>query len=346
MIKTSLLIVQLLAEFRKFSEITERLLCTMILRRTSKYRPPVYRALITALTLLLLPIPQLLPAQQPLSNSELKEKMIVSGPVPLNPEKTVILDVKNKKLVLECTTCLEQGVLEMFLCPKQTKEHESIVSLDAKMAVVHAGLLALGAKPGTPVSYHPEYKPPTGQKLDIYMTWTDAEGKPNRFKAQQLIRNVTYRYFEEPLAAVPQGVVIDEGENSLRYDKTNKLLLWFGHMTQAKKTELLAMSDDAEYQTAINKMFDDSQFTELKADFVFVGSKFSQLEDGTNLYQAEMGSGICVANFSDSMIDINIESSASDSNRLYEPYTERLPPTGTKVTVELIPDETKEPPLK
>ena len=261
----------------------------------------------------------------------------VSGPVPLNPEKTVLLDTKERKLILKTTTCLRQGVLEMFLCPKQTKEHESIVSIDAKMAVIHAGLLALGAKPGAPAQFQPEFKPPMGQKIRIVMSWKDKDGKEHSHTAQQLIRNVTYRYFEEPLESVPAGVVISDEEDCLRYDEMNRLLLWFGHMTTAKRDELLKMSDDKSYQKVIRKMFQDSQFHELNADFVFVGSKIVQTDEGESLYLAEMGSGICVANFSDSMIDINIKSSASDAVRLYEPYTERLPETGTPATVELLP---------
>jgi hypothetical protein len=261
-----------------------------------------------------------------------------AAPVPLNPKETILLDKPHGKLLLKAQVVLREGLLEMFLCPKQTKEHEAIVSLDGKMHIIHAGLLALGAEPGSPVQFRPEYTPPRGPKIDIYVNWKDEEGKPQRMKAQQWIRRATHRYFEAPLAKVPEGVVLNEGDDSLRYDTMNSVLLWFGSMTDEKKQELLKMSEDEAYRKAVISLHDQGQYREMQADFVFVGSAFRKLEDGTELYLAEAGSGICVANFPDAMIDINQESSASEAEGLlFEPYTERIPPVGTEVTVELIP---------
>ena len=263
---------------------------------------------------------------------------VASMPVPLNQKGTVLLDKTNRRLLLKGEVCLREGVLEMFLCGKQTKEHESIVSLDAKAAVIHAGLLALGAKPGKPVQFQPEFVAPQGPKLDIFVSWKDASGKLQRQRAQKWVRKLTFRYFEEPLAAVPAGVKIDNSvDDGLRYDRMNQLLLFYGTMSSQKRDEFLEMSDVPEYQQAIRKMFQDSQPREIKAEFVFAGSGFSKLDDGSVYYQAEGGSYICVANFADSMIDVDIQSSASDAvGRSFEPYTERIPPVGTPVTVELV----------
>lgn len=261
-----------------------------------------------------------------------------AAPVPLNPKGTILLDKPNGRLLLKADVVLREGLLEMFLCPKQTKEHESIVSLDGKMYVIHAGLLALGAEPGSPVQFRPEYKPPRGQKIDIYVNWKDDEERSHRVRAQQWIRKATHRYFEAPLDRVPEGVVLNDGDDSLRYDMMNSLLLWFGTMSDEKKRELLEMSDDEEYRKAVTSLHEQGVYREMQADFVFVGSAFRQLEDGNELYLAEAGSGICVANFFDAMIDINQESSASEAEGLlFEPYTERIPAVGTEVTIELIP---------
>jgi len=291
------------------------------------------------------------PSKPPAKPTPKKEKA-ASGPVPLNPKKTVLIDKPGGRLVLKGTICLREGVLEMFLCKKQTKEHESIVTLDADAATIHAGLLALGAKSGTPVSYRPEYQPPTGTKIKITMEWLDEKGKKKTAKAHEWVRNATFRYFEESLAAVPEGVELSREENSLRYDEMNQLLLWYGHMTKSRRDELLKMSKDAAYQKVIRTMFADSQFKELEADFIFAGSGFSKLEDGTQIYQAENGSVICVANFGDAMIDINVNSPPNSGGLLFEPWTERIPKPGTAVDVILSPvlkpevkksdDETKE----
>ena len=260
-------------------------------------------------------------------------------PIPLNKKRTVLVDKANGKLLLKGEVCLRQGVLEMFLCGKQTKEHESIVAVDAKASVIHAGLLAIGTKPGQPVQFQPTYQAPQGQKIEIYASWTDEAGKKQRVPAQHWVRYVTYRYFEEPLLKVPAGVEIDaRADDGLRYDSMNRLLLYYGTMTNEKRDEFLKMSDDEAYQKVIKKMYKDSQPRQMKAEFVFAGSGFSKLDDGTNYYQAEGGSYICVANFADAMIDVAIKSSASDSaGRSFEPWTERIPPEGTPITVELIP---------
>lgn len=266
------------------------------------------------------------------------------APVPLNPAQTVLLDLPNKRLLLKTQVVLREGVLEMFICKAQTKEHESVLSVDADAYLIHAGLLALGARPGSPARFDEKYHPPAGQKIDIFVIWTDEEGQEHRERAQSWIRHVTRRYYEHPLAALPAGVTIND-DRELRYDEQNKLLLWFGPMTDEQRDELLALSSDKQYQEGIRSFHKASQPREIEADFLFTGSSFYKQKDGSLFYQAESGNIICVANFSDAMIDVSVESSASNANLLFEPYTERIPPLGTPVTVELIPapDEGEKP---
>ena len=101
----------------------------------------------------------------------------------LEPDSDVWVDMKNKQVVLQGNVCLTHGPLEMFAVPKGTKEHESVVAVKTKAAVVHAGLLAVGAESGTTVQFQPKYKPATGEKVEILVFWTDEKGnrrKPGR----------------------------------------------------------------------------------------------------------------------------------------------------------------------
>src|SRR3989442_980811 len=100
-------------------------------------------------------------------------------PVPLNMQETVLLDVPGKRLLLKTRVVLREGLLEMLCCLKQTKEHESILAIESEAYVIHAGLLALGAKPGSPVKFQPEYMPPTGTRIRLFCQWTDSVGKPH-----------------------------------------------------------------------------------------------------------------------------------------------------------------------
>jgi hypothetical protein len=257
--------------------------------------------------------------------------------VPLNKQETVLLDAEGKRLVLKGEVCLREGLLEMLACLKQTKEHESILSVATKAQTVHAGLLALGAEPGEGVRFIPEFRPPTGQKIDIVLTWKDEEGKLHRAPAQSWVRHATRRYFIEPLARLPAEVKLPDDKN-LKYDEKRGEMLWYGPMSEEDRDLFLSLSKDRAYQKVIRSFFEQTKLREMKADFVFTGSAFfTDEKTGEQYYQAEAGDLICVANFSSSVIDVNAESSATNEGLLFEAYTERIPPIGTQVQIELIP---------
>jgi hypothetical protein len=100
------------------------------------------------------------------------------------------LDMKRKAVVIDGQIVLREGELEMFACPKGTKEHESIVAVNVRPQFVHAGLLAVGAKPGTPVKFDPKYTPATGQVIDVFVLWKDEAGKNQKVRAQEWIKHV------------------------------------------------------------------------------------------------------------------------------------------------------------
>lgn len=110
--------------------------------------------------------------------------------VKLSKTGEIWLDTKRKAVVVDGQVCLREGQLEMFACTKGTKEHESIVSVNCHAEEVHAGLLAAGAKPGSPVSFDPKYKAATGQIIDVYVLWKDAQGEKHQARAQDWIRDI------------------------------------------------------------------------------------------------------------------------------------------------------------
>ena len=50
----------------------------------------------------------------------------------LDPRYPVWVDAKEKTVIVDGQVCLRQGMLEMFACTRNTKEHEAIVSADTK----------------------------------------------------------------------------------------------------------------------------------------------------------------------------------------------------------------------
>ena len=260
-----------------------------------------------------------------------------AGFVALNKQRTVLVDAAGKRLLLKAEVCSDSAALEMLCCIKKTKEHEAILSLDAKAYLVHAGLIAINARRGKPVSWSPDFQPPTGQKIDIYLSWTDNDGRFHREKAQTWMRHSVMRYFEYSMKQLPKGFTIPK-DSELRYDKFTKELLWFGPMTVAERDKLLKDCADTEYQKAIQHFFKSGQSRPMQGEWVFAGSRMSRdFDTGKAVYQAEGGDLICVANFPSATLDLTSESSASDDGRLYEAWTERIPKVGTPVTIELIP---------
>ena len=194
----------------------------------------------------------------------------------LMPQYDVWIDPKNKRVVADGSVVLREGQLEMFACPKGTKEHESVVAVDAQAYVVHAGLLAVGAEAGKPVEFQPAYKPATGPEVDVEIVWRDAQGTVHNDKAQDWIRDT----------------------------KTGKAMA---------------------------------------SPWVFGGSGFWTDEvTGKKYYLAESGDLICVSNFPSAMLDLPVESSQDNEQLLYEAFTERIPPIGTRVRLVLTPKAKKD----
>jgi hypothetical protein len=258
-------------------------------------------------------------------------------PVAINPQGTVLIDKPGKRLLLKSEVCLREGVLEMLVCLKRTKEHEAILSVDTQAAVVHAGLLALEAEPGQPVQFQPEFRAPTGQPIDIFLSWTDEQQKPQRVKAQTWVRNATRRYWIEKLNSPPANFKLPDDSN-LRWDDKRKELLWYGPMSDKERDELLKLNGDAGFQKAVKAFHLQTQVKVLDSGWVFAGSGFyTDSKTGEKFYQAEEGNLICVANFPSATLDLAVPSTAANDDLLYEAYTERIPPVGTAVTIELVP---------
>jgi hypothetical protein len=115
-------------------------------------------------------------------------KAAPEGAVPLDGSQKAWRDPVRKIVLLDGEICLREGPLEMFACPRHTKEHESIVAVDASPRAVHAGLVSVGAEPGAPVQFDP-YRMATGTSIKIMVVWLDESGKRCSVRAQDWIQN-------------------------------------------------------------------------------------------------------------------------------------------------------------
>lgn len=97
----------------------------------------------------------------------------------------VTINVQERCVDVESFVCLHRGALELVACTKGTKEHESIVAIKAKPVHMHAALLLLGAKAGSPATRRPLGDqagrwidvPPRGGPVDVFLVLKGKEGK-------------------------------------------------------------------------------------------------------------------------------------------------------------------------
>lgn len=160
----------------------------------------------------------------------------------------VWVDTKRKWVILEGQVCLREGPpLEMFACLAGTKEHESVVSIETKAYMVHAALLAVGARPGTPVKFDPKYQPATGPLVDIFLYWTDKAGKPQRARAQDWVRNMkTKKAMEHPWVFAGSFFHVDAETGERRYMAEGGELICVSNFSSATLDLPVASSQSAE----------------------------------------------------------------------------------------------------
>jgi hypothetical protein len=112
-----------------------------------------------------------------------------AGLTQLAPDSKIWLDLKRKLVVVDGYVAVREGALEMFACPRGTKEHESVVAVQSPARYVHAALLATGARSGTPVRFEPEYAAATGTVIDVFVLYRDQQGDKQQVRAQEWVKN-------------------------------------------------------------------------------------------------------------------------------------------------------------
>jgi hypothetical protein len=92
-----------------------------------------------------------------------------------------------KKVVAEGRMLAPEMPLELLLCAKGGKEHESAIVCDVKPQNLHYALLLIGLKPGSPGRFPKKgpFVPATGEAVDVTVSWT-VQGKRKTIRAEKL----------------------------------------------------------------------------------------------------------------------------------------------------------------
>ena len=112
---------------------------------------------------------------QPSKGSDALKKLKLPG---------INLNMEEKAVDVQAEVCLHEGLLELVACTPDSKEHESIVMIDAKAMHIHTALLLLWAKPGNPAMQKKLDKEgtrwvpvdPKGDPVEVFLVFPDEEG--------------------------------------------------------------------------------------------------------------------------------------------------------------------------
>jgi hypothetical protein len=105
------------------------------------------------------------------------------------------LNLKERCIDVNATVCLHEGLLELVACTKGSKEHESILSIAARPMHIHAAMLLIGAKPGTPAMRKARDEArtrwvsvePAGDPIGVSLVFPDSKGKPQEHPISKFI---------------------------------------------------------------------------------------------------------------------------------------------------------------
>lgn len=96
----------------------------------------------------------------------------------------VTINLKERSVDIAAEICLDKGMLELIACTKGSKEHESIVAIEARPMHIHTALLLLGAKSGNPAMLD---LPPKGSAVEVLLVFPDKAGKPAEHPISEFI---------------------------------------------------------------------------------------------------------------------------------------------------------------
>lgn len=233
------------------------------------------------------------------------------------------LDWKNRAVIIDATVVLREGPLELVACAPQTREHESILVVDAAPTHIFQAMGLLGFKSGSPVGWDEAQQkliPPTGQPLTITVSFDPAltpKGKP---------KGKTGEKTNKPDRVPSPKPVQDHQTDDKNQENRKKKVTEESRPQQTEATpktkaqaKLRSMPIERWLQTADGKPID-------KINWVFAGSRL--LEDKQLAAEAD-GTIICVVDFESALIAVGNLHTASNDALWLAANPKLIPPRGT-----------------
>lgn len=115
----------------------------------------------------------------------------VPHPSAIEFQPGVRIDWRTRQVEVQGRVILREGPIELFACSPRTREHESIVCIDARPMHVFQALGLIGLTPGHPSRFEPqtrEYRPATGDPVEIEVQYT-TDGQVRREPISRWMRH-------------------------------------------------------------------------------------------------------------------------------------------------------------
>jgi len=161
---------------------------------------------------------------------------------------------EERKLEVNGWVNMQAGLIEVFACTPQGKVHEAVVVLDCVPSGLHAGLLALGLEPGTPVETGTDgtYRPPTGDGVEIRVRTIGAGGEEACVRAEDWVWNRREEKAMEPCSWIFAGSFVqslsdDPGQATYAADSVKSLVTTYHDATSILEIPDATGIDDTLY---------------------------------------------------------------------------------------------------
>lgn len=164
------------------------------------------------------------------------------------------VDVKERFVDIEARVIVRDAKwLELLACTPKSREHESLLTVDARPSHIHLALLMLGLEPGNPLSWKrdgekTEIIPPRGPRLAVTLRY-EKDGKTVEVPANTWIVNQkTHEVFADNIWLFAGSKVVEyEGQTMYLADAngTAIALVNFGDDLLTRDTKMTNQSDDA-----------------------------------------------------------------------------------------------------
>ena len=145
------------------------------------------------------PVSSPLPSPPQAAQLEKPEQKDLQIPLQLGPD--IRVDRRKSEVIIRSQIASRNGFLEQLVCKAGTREHESLLAVEAAPKMIHAAFLAAGFTPGSPGSWtetQPDasgksvvnFQPPTGSKIELFVRWDD-DGRINERALCEWVRGVS-----------------------------------------------------------------------------------------------------------------------------------------------------------